>query len=74
MRHIRHRALQGHAASRRITDGVLLGMNGRLLMAVAHVRDVFGPGEETIVTGRNNAILMRACRYDDTPDMQAFTT
>ena len=72
MRHIGHATLNTRAASRRIRHRILLGMNRRLLMAIAHSSCVRGPRQIAVITCCHDAILAIATRDDDAPDIEAF--
>ena len=72
VRHIRGGALQRNAALGGVGHGVLLGVDGGLLVAVAHARGVRGAGQEAVVAGGDDAVGVLAGRNDDAADMQAL--
>ena len=72
MGHVGDPALDRTAPARGVGDGVLLGMDGRLFVAVAQPRLVRRARQKPIVARRDDAIFRIASAHDDAAHVQAL--
>jgi len=70
VRDVGRRAGHAHAAPRGIRDGVLLGVDGGLLVPVPQPRLVRRPGQEAVIACGDDAIPVFTSRDQHAPDME----
>ena len=67
-------AFQGDTTSGSVTDCILLGMDSRLLMAIAKPRNMRRSGQKPIVARNNNSVLLSPPGNNHAAYVQTLTT